>query len=113
MCTGLGTSVLVAKNVNAKQGRMRGGVGGGEGAHNGKTEALNGLFRCWGAWQQFSVGVWIVGQHLILAGISLLFLKHPLMHQRDEEKDHSSNDWGDTRKVEGHMVITKAVSKEA
>lgn len=29
MCTGLGTSVLVAKNVNAKQGRMRGGVGGG------------------------------------------------------------------------------------
>lgn len=84
-----------------------------EGAHSGKTEALNGLFRSWGPGQQFSVGVWIVGQHLILAGLSLLFLKHPLMHQRDEEKDHSPNNWGDTRKVEGHMVVTKAVSKEA
>ena len=29
MCTGLGTSVLVAKNVNAEQGRMGGGVGRG------------------------------------------------------------------------------------
>lgn len=106
-----GNKCAGGKNVNAEQGRMRVGVRGGE--HNGKTEALYGLFRSWGAWQQFSVGVWIMGQHLILAGISLLFLKHPLMHQGDKEKDHSSNDWGDTREVEGHMVVTKAVSKKA
>lgn len=99
------------KNVNAEQGGMEGWDGGG--AHDGKPEGLNGLFRSGGAWQQFSVGVRIVGQHLILAGISLLFLEHLLMHQRDEEEDYSPNDGGHTRKVEGHMVVTKAVSKEA
>lgn len=95
------------------RGEWRGGAGRGGGAHHGKTEALNRLFRSWGAGQQFSVGVRIVGQHLILAGISLLFLEHPLMHQRDKEEDYSPNDGGDTGKVEGHMVVTKAVSKKA
>lgn len=103
--------MLVAKNVNAEQGGMKGKSWGG--AHNGKKEALDWFLRVRGAWQQLPIGVRIRGQHLILAGIPLLFLEHPLMHQRDEEEDYSPNDGGHTGKVEGHMVVPKTVAEEA
>lgn len=35
------------------------------------------------------------------------------MHQRHEEENYSSNDWGHTGKVEGHMVVPKTVAEEA
>lgn len=99
------------KNVNAERGGVK---GKGEGvAHAGKEEALDRLLRGGGARQQLPIVVWVRGQHFVLARIPLLFLEHLLMHQRHEEEDDSSDDWGHTGKVEGHMVVPKTVAQEA
>lgn len=105
-----GNKCAGGKNVKAEQVAWRGRAGG---AHNGKKEALDWFLRGGGAWQQLPIGIWVRSQHLILAGIPLLFLEHPLMHQRDEEKDDSSNDGGHAGKVEGHMVVPKTVAEKA
>lgn len=110
MCR-FGNKCAGGKNVNAEQGRVKGKVWGG--AHDGKYEALDWFLRGGGAWQQLSIGVWVRGQHLILAGIPLLFLEHPLMHQRDKQENYSSDDRGHTGKVEGHMIVPKTVAEEA
>lgn len=106
-----GNKCAGGKNVNAEQGGVK--ERGCRGAHNHKEEALDWFLRGGGAWQQLPTGVWVRGQHLVLAGISFLFLEHPLMHQGDKEEDYSSNYWGYTSKVEGHMVVPKTVSEEA
>lgn len=77
------------------------------------VKTLDWFLRGGGAWKQLPIGVWVRGQHLILAGIPLLLLEHPLMHQRDEEKNYSPNDGGHTGKVEGHMVVPKTVAEKA
>lgn len=97
------------KNVNAEQSGVK--AKGWGGAYNGKENALDWFLRDGGSRQQLPIGVCIKGQHLILAGIPLLFLEHPLMHQRDEEEDYSPNDGGHTSKVEGHMVVSKTVAE--
>lgn len=83
------------------------------GVHNGKENALDWFLRDRGTWQQLPIGVCIRDQHLILAGIPLLFLEHSLMHQRYEEEDYGPNDGGHTSKVEGHMVVPETVAEEA
>lgn len=106
-----GNKCAGGKNVNAEQGGVKGR--GWRGAHNDKEEALDWFLRDGRAWQQLPTGFWVRGQHLVLAGIPLLFLEHPLMHQRNEEEDYSSNYWGHTSKVEGHMVVPKTGTEEA